>query len=388
LPGLFLATLSIILSPALSLAAPSKGSVVCVAQKNGSITVKSKCKSSESRLSEGSYSQGRTTTLYVAPKGAKFTSVSAAIGAALGLGPTASNPILIKLAPGIYQETSQLSVPNYVTIEGSGVGLSTIRSTQDVAMLLGTSSQIRRLSFLQDSSSSATRARLIPRSINDARIEEVAITLSGTSPYPVAIESAGAGVEIKDTKIENTQGSSSPVGVQVSLGSATIEGLRVSLVGNATGVQGTGGDLLIRNSTITLQNNTASDSLAGVRIAGTQISAEVDMITVNISGSSTSGNGAIYVSTCPNVVVRNSALKVTGFTYGAAVVDDSGELTVLNSDLITEASRATATASSSGILSIGNSRLSGGTAHVSNGGTLRCAGVFDENFSFYASTCP
>ncbi|NDC36762.1 MAG: hypothetical protein EBZ48_01785 [Proteobacteria bacterium] len=386
--GLSLVTVSTVFCPTLSLAAPSKSSVVCVAPNNGTITVKSKCKSSESRLSEGSYSQGRSTTLYVAPKGAKFTSVFSAIGAAIGVGPTASNPILIKLAPGIYEETRQLSVPNYVTIEGSGVGVSTIKSSQDVAMLLGTSSQIRRFSFAHDSSSSATRALQIPSGTTEARIEEIAIILSGTSPSPVAIDSAGAGVAIKDTSIENTDASATPVGVQIDSGTATIEGLQVSLIGSTIGVLNTSGDLLIRNSSITTKYNTASDSASGIRIGGAQASADIDTVTVKIAGSSTGGNAAIYVSTSPNTIARNSSFQVTGFTNGAAVVDDSGELTVLNSDVITDASRATATASSSGILSIGNSRLSGDAANVSTGGTLRCAGVVDENFSFYASACP
>ena len=76
---------------------------------------------------------------------------------------------------------------------------------------------------------------------------------------------------------------------------------------------------------------------------------------------------------------------MTGFTNGAAEVDDSGDLTVLHSDLVTDDSLVTVTANSNGSLSIGNSRLSGGAAKVGAGGTLRCAGVVHENFFFNAS---
>jgi hypothetical protein len=96
--------------------------VVCVAQKDGAITVKSKCTKRETRLSESSYSEGRTTILNVAPKGAKFTSLSAALNAAISLSPTASNPVLVKIGPGKFSEGDFLSVPSFVTVEGAGRG--------------------------------------------------------------------------------------------------------------------------------------------------------------------------------------------------------------------------------------------------------------------------
>jgi hypothetical protein len=36
---------------------------------------------------------------------------------------------------------------------------------------------------------------------------------------------------------------------------------------------------------------------------------------------------------------------------------------------------------------VGASQLSGGAVSV-GGGTLTCAGVYDENYTFYASACP
>jgi hypothetical protein len=36
---------------------------------------------------------------------------------------------------------------------------------------------------------------------------------------------------------------------------------------------------------------------------------------------------------------------------------------------------------------IGASKLDGGAVSV-GGGTVTCAGVYDENYTFYASTCP
>jgi len=37
---------------------------------------------------------------------------------------------------------------------------------------------------------------------------------------------------------------------------------------------------------------------------------------------------------------------------------------------------------------VGNTQLAGGGVVNVSGGTLTCAGVYDENYTFYASSCP
>jgi hypothetical protein len=68
---------------------------------------------------------GPANMLSVAKSGADFTSIQAAISSIVGLA-SPTNRFLIKVAPGTYDES--ISVPGYVTVEGSGKSVTVIRS--------------------------------------------------------------------------------------------------------------------------------------------------------------------------------------------------------------------------------------------------------------------
>ena len=61
--------------------------------------------------------------LTVAPSGAQYTSIQAAIDAAAAVA-TQAQPYLVKVAPGTY--TEQITLKNYVDLEGSGINLTQI----------------------------------------------------------------------------------------------------------------------------------------------------------------------------------------------------------------------------------------------------------------------
>lgn len=68
---------------------------------------------------------GPANVLSVAKSGADFTSIQAAINSIYGL-TSPTNRFLIKVAPGTYDES--ITVPGYVTVEGSGMNVTVIRS--------------------------------------------------------------------------------------------------------------------------------------------------------------------------------------------------------------------------------------------------------------------
>jgi len=93
----------------------------------------------ESEIStlSGSISSGQAKVVYVAREGGDYTSLSAALEGMAGPG-VDQEPVLVRIAPGIYQEsaTSQI-LQNYIFIEGSGKGVTILEYDQpEVAILM------------------------------------------------------------------------------------------------------------------------------------------------------------------------------------------------------------------------------------------------------------
>jgi len=105
-----------------------------------------------------------------------------------------------------------------------------------------------------------------------------------------------------------------------------------------------------------------------------------------ISARSATNNYGIYttnaISGC-SVQVNNSQVSAS---YGIYNADTSGLCSVLVNNSQVTGSTNTIRNSVSFTTRVGASQLSGGA--VTGGGTVTCAGVYDENYTFYASTCP
>jgi len=66
-----------------------------------------------------------TNIVNVATSGAAFTSIATAVASITDS--SASNPYLVKVAPGIYDESQQTQVPSFVRLEGAGAGVTVLR---------------------------------------------------------------------------------------------------------------------------------------------------------------------------------------------------------------------------------------------------------------------
>jgi len=74
---------------------------------------------------------------------------------------------------------------------------------------------------------------------------------------------------------------------------------------------------------------------------------------------------------------------LTGYVYA----DGTGQLKLHNAVVVTTGSNPTLGTFDTGILSMGGGQLSGNSV-IASGGTLTCAGVYNESFTFSASSCP
>ncbi len=62
----------------------------------------------------------------VASANGDFTNIDTALSSISGA--SASNPYLVVIAPGIYEVSSQLVIPSFVNISGSGPGITVVKS--------------------------------------------------------------------------------------------------------------------------------------------------------------------------------------------------------------------------------------------------------------------
>jgi hypothetical protein len=141
----------------------------------------------------------------------------------------------------------------------------------------------------------------------------------------------------------------------------------------------------------TLTNMTASASggTNSYGVANYSLSSISSPLMKNVIASATGGinNYGLY-NYKSSPVVQESVLRTSGGTinYGIYNGSASGSYTVTINNSTVVGSTNTIYNTSSYDMRIGASLLDGGA--VVSGDMLICAGVYDENYTFYASTCP
>jgi hypothetical protein len=252
---------------------------------------------------------------------------------------SATNPWLLKIEPGIYDigNTSLTMKPN-VDIEGSGELTTIIQSEgvpTNIAVVGADSTELRSLSVNASSSGSTSSVAYSIQS-GSSRLTHVTITVNET-------------------------GGGFANGMSLSFANLILDHVAVTATaaagGQSRGVQMVSSSILVGNSTI-------------LSMGGGPLS-EI----INTDGS--------------NVRIQNSVLSATGATLNFGIVyaesSPSGSVVTLDASQLT-ASSSTFEGGLSGTAFVGASKLAGG----SPGGTLvvTCAGVYDANYTFFASTCP
>ena len=110
-----------------------------------------------------------------------------------------------------------------------------------------------------------------------------------------------------------------------------------------------------------VMTNVTADGLGGAASHGIRNVSSSPVMT-NVTASGSGGglmNWGVYSSSSGTVKIAHSVIKGTSGTIG----NETGVTTW-----------------------VANTQLDGGPVY--NSGTLTCAGVYDENYTFYASTCP
>jgi len=388
--AVFLILLVIAYSPHQSAWAQGKTILkVCVNNTTGDILSKKKCKSIETRLSESSYSQG-SRIINVALNGAAHTTIQSALDAAAGATPTAANPVVIKVAPGTYSLSSEIVLADNVSLQGSGVDLTILSSTATTALSIGENSSLVDLTVASTSAEAGSVIVLVSNITNEAKLNNIKLTYSGASSIVTGVYANASTVRLSGVDVEMTAQSGAVAFGIDTISSATLNGedIKITIVdGGSYGAYIRGGTTAtLSDCEITLSTSTGNDTILGIKVSDTS-SLFGQRLKVKATETATGVAEALQVNNATNVLIKDSYFETHGFANAAVYADGTGQLKLHNAVVVTTGSNPTLGTFDTGILSMGGGQLSGNSV-IASGGTLTCAGVYNESFTFSASSCP
>ena len=326
--------------------------------------------------------------------------------------PSSTNRWLLKIEPGIYNTgTTTLPMRSWVDIEGSGILQTTIRGTVGPTLLSPSfdevsnvktvaslnqgvvrgadSAEIRQLTIEcvstaeQPSCMGMINESVSPR-ITDVRIRAIT-AIAGGSHWGMRNYNASPILDRVDIRAANATNGDNYGVVNVGLSVLTTPVIRNSeILANGAGFRNIG----ILNRGLTAANpvsNTNVTSIGGTnayalwQIEGyTYIGYYIDNSKLWATlGSSTSVGLKGEADTNVHPIVKGS--RVIGDTHGIEV-NSSSSAQVVNSQV-----NGGTYAVSGGVAKLGATWVQGGTINATS---EICAGVWDNAFTFYASTCP
>jgi pectin methylesterase-like acyl-CoA thioesterase len=267
-----------------------------------------------------------------------YTSITAALNdTATWCGtPSATNKCLVRVQPGTYSE--RVTMSPYVDIEGAG---------EDVTK----------------------------------------ITFTGSNPDNTGTIVGANNAELRFLSVENTGGNSYAVGIYNPAASPSL----LHIVVTASGAGTTNYGVYNNHSSPNMTNVTATASGGATYNIGVynyeSSSPSMTNVTATASGGASSTNYAVINhNSSPRLVTSILSASGGSANYG---VDSrvSSTVTIDASKITVPITGTTILQSASVTTRVGASQLSGGPAS-NGGGTLSCAGVYDENYTFFPSSCP
>jgi len=328
---------------------------------------------------------------------------------------TANDQWLIKLEPGIYDlGTTTCVVPAYVHLEGSGMGVTILRSTASYALDMPGTSQLRLLSVERRSGTSDWGYGVMLRD-GYPMLQDVAISaVASNSAVGITVSDLNK-VILKNVHID-VAGAQQSFGIQLSTSDAELFDVEIS----AHGQSHNWGFYVFSAGTsqkITMQHARIHVWQDGYPAAGTQMGIQGHAGLLSISDSeilAETGNSAFGVSSgnSGELLIRNSEITAQwAATYNYGVNNSGSARTFVYSSKVGGTSGAGASSwailntnlgdqvfvedtdiagkvrnDSQNKIWVSSSKFRSGTGSVT--GLVTCAGVIDQAYNFYSLTCP
>ncbi|MCA9934367.1 MAG: hypothetical protein KC415_10610 [Anaerolineales bacterium] len=280
------------------------------------------------------FQQRYANVVIVAKSGGDYATITAALNSITDADD--ANRYLVRIMPGVY--TEQVTMKQYVDIEGSGELTTKITYTGSVNINNGT-----------------------VIGANDAELRFLTVVNTGGSDYAAAIYNASASPRL--THVTATASGSLYNGGVYNDANAAPLMTHVTVSASGTGEQYNVGVFNEDNAAPTLIDATISASGGSFAIAVYNNNASATLQHCTLQASGGTGSYGIYNET---------------YTGSYTVRVDNSQVTGSTNAIFNSANFATL---------IGATLLDGGT-DATSGGTITCAGVYDEAYTFYASACP
>jgi hypothetical protein len=276
-----------------------------------------------------------------------------------------SNPYLLKIEPGVYDlGTSPLTMKAWVDVEGSGAGVTTVQRAgaqyaSDATVEIYVNNTELRFLTIKNTGGSTPQTSYAAVGVfvgsNSARLTHVVVMASGaTHPYGVYLF-INASLVLRDSTIE-------------AMGGTDATGL---IANQSTG------KIMVINCSITASGG------SGYNVGISDYSAPIILDDVTVVASGGLHTQAVY-SSGGSPTIHNSVVTASDAASSNTGIDawSGGAVTVNNSHVVGITNTIEGLGST---VKVGASKLEGGPA---TGSPITCAGVYDENYAFYASTCP
>ncbi len=322
----------------------------------------------------------------VAKSGGDFTSIQAALDSITDA--SDANRYLIWVAPGVY--TGRVTMKPYVDIEGAGELTTKITYTGSASEQTGTvvGANNAELRFLTvENTGGNWYATAIYNSSASPRLTHITASASGGNSNNCGVYNHTNASPTMTNITASASGGSNSYGVlNYSSSSPTMTNVTAS----ASGGTYTYGVYNHTNSSPTMTNVTAS-ALGGTHNHGVRNFANSSPTMTNVTVSASGGTDSYgVVNNSSSLVINNSLISASGGTnnHGIANYASGGTYTVLVNNSKVCGSTNTIRNDAQFTTRVGASLLDGGNVYDPTGSSLTCAGVYDENYTFYANTCP
>jgi hypothetical protein len=317
----------------------------------------------------------------------------------------------------------------FLTVENTGTGISTAAilntsASPSVIHVTATASGGASVNYgFFNNNSSAPKMTNVTATASGGTIDAAGVYNTGSSsPMMTNVTATASGAT--NTYGVHNDASSSPTmtnvtanasgGINLTNGvyNSTSSPTMMSVTATASGGTSVNNGVYNTTSSPTMMSVTATASggtnAYGVRNADSS-SPTMTNVIATASGGSNVNNGVYNQNTSSpmmtniivtalgvgSVGVNNSSssptmTNVTASASGASSVGVSSSFsgTVKINNSVIKGTLGTISNFSGVTTRVGNTKLDGGAAISNPGGTLTCAGVYDENYIFYASTCP
>jgi pectin methylesterase-like acyl-CoA thioesterase len=287
-----------------------------------------------------------------------FTLLSAALASITDA--TASKPYLIKIAPGVYTETSVVTMKDHVDVEGSGQGVTELTCACGTAGFPG--------------------AAITAGNIT-AELRQITVTNTGGSTYATGVYTNGvSGGTLSLRNVTATAaGSTNHIGIRNQASSPVMS----NIVATATGGASTQGVSNGASSSPSMNNVIATATGGTDNNDGVQNTSSSSPLMNNVIATATGGSisqGVANGSSSPSM--NNVTATATGGTNNFGVVNGSSSPTIRNSS-ITGATNSINNFGTTPSAKVADTVLHGPVA----GAGFTCVGVYTAAFAALGATC-